>query len=167
MVLKVQLPFNWSHRRTEWERSRSATWSDARISPNLYKFNLFYKSQAGFVEWPYLGTSSLKTKNKESQDKRYITFKRAAVILAAVSTEMMVHHGMILFRGWKKWPILNPKFSENIFQRERWNKDPLEEEMASHHSILAWKIPQTEEPGGLQSMGLQRVEHDWASMHTG
>ena len=33
--------------------------------------------------------------------------------------------------------------------------------MATHSSILAWRIPQTEEPGGLQSMGLQRVRHDW------
>ena len=38
--------------------------------------------------------------------------------------------------------------------------DPLEEEMATHSSILAWKIPRTEEPGGLQSIGLQRVRHD-------
>ena len=33
--------------------------------------------------------------------------------------------------------------------------------MASHSSILAWRIPWTKEPGGLQSMGLQRVEQDW------
>ena len=39
-------------------------------------------------------------------------------------------------------------------------EDPLEKEMATHSSILAWRIPQTEEPGGLWSMGLQRVEHD-------
>ena len=39
-------------------------------------------------------------------------------------------------------------------------EDPLEEEMATHSSILAWEIPWTEEPGGLQSMGLQRVGHD-------
>ena len=43
---------------------------------------------------------------------------------------------------------------------------PLEKEMATHSSILAWKIPWTEEPGRLQSMGLQRVGHDWAtSLH--
>ena len=36
-------------------------------------------------------------------------------------------------------------------------EDPLEEEMAPHSGILAWKIPWAEEPGGLQSMGLQRV----------
>ena len=39
-------------------------------------------------------------------------------------------------------------------------EDPLENEMASHSSILAWKIPGTEEPGGLQSMRSKRVRHD-------
>ena len=39
-------------------------------------------------------------------------------------------------------------------------EDPLEKEMATHPSILAWKIPWTEEPGKLQSMGLQGVGHD-------
>ena len=39
-------------------------------------------------------------------------------------------------------------------------EDPLEEGMATHFSILAWRIPWTEEPGGLQSMGLHRVGHD-------
>ena len=49
--------------------------------------------------------------------------------------------------------------------QETWVKsldreDPLEEEMATHSSILAWRIPWTEEPGGFQSMGSQRVRHD-------
>jgi len=39
-------------------------------------------------------------------------------------------------------------------------EDPLEEGMATHSSILAWRIPWTEEPGGLQSIGLQRVGHN-------
>ena len=39
-------------------------------------------------------------------------------------------------------------------------EDPLEEGMATHSSILAWKIPWTEEPSGLQSIGLQRVGHN-------
>ena len=39
-------------------------------------------------------------------------------------------------------------------------KDPLEKGMATHSSILAWRIPWTEEPGGLQSIGSQRVRHD-------
>ena len=44
-------------------------------------------------------------------------------------------------------------------------EDPLRNEMASHSSILSWRIPQTVEPGCLQSMGLQRVGHDWATKH--
>jgi len=39
-------------------------------------------------------------------------------------------------------------------------EDTLEKEMTTHSSILAWRIPWTEEPGGLQSMGWQRVRHD-------
>ena len=42
-------------------------------------------------------------------------------------------------------------------------EDALEKEMATHSSILAWKIPWTEKPGELQSMGLQRVRHDLAT----
>ena len=45
-------------------------------------------------------------------------------------------------------------------------EDPLEKEMATHSSILAWKIPWTENPGRLQSMGSQRVGHDWATSLT-
>ena len=44
-------------------------------------------------------------------------------------------------------------------------EDPLEKGIATHSSILAWRVPWTEEPGGLQSMGLQRVGHDWMT-HT-
>ena len=42
-------------------------------------------------------------------------------------------------------------------------ENPLEKGMATHSSILAWEIPRTEEPGGLQSMGLQRVGHNWVT----
>ena len=45
-------------------------------------------------------------------------------------------------------------------------EDPLEKEMATHSNIPAWKIPWTEETGGPQSVGWQRVEHDWATEHT-
>ena len=39
-------------------------------------------------------------------------------------------------------------------------EDPLEESMATHSNILVWRVPWTEEPGGLQSMGSQRIRHD-------
>ena len=60
--------------------------------------------------------------------------------------------------------VKNPPASQEI--REMWVRslgrdDPLEEGMATCSSILAWRIPRTEEPGGLQSIGLQRVGHKW------
>ena len=52
-----------------------------------------------------------------------------------------------------------PAMQETQVRSLGW-EDPLEKEMATHASTLAWKIPWTEEPGRLQSMGSQRVEHD-------
>ena len=52
-----------------------------------------------------------------------------------------------------------PAVQEMLVQSLGW-EDPLEMDMATHSSILAWRIPSTKEPDGLQSMGLQRVEHD-------
>ena len=55
-----------------------------------------------------------------------------------------------------------PAMQENQVPSLGW-KDPLEKEMATHSRILAWRIPWTKEPGGLQSIGPQRVRHDWAT----
>jgi len=57
-----------------------------------------------------------------------------------------------------------PAMWETWVQSPGW-EDPLVEGMATHSSILAWRIPWTEEPGGLQSMGSQKVGHDWATKH--
>ena len=58
-----------------------------------------------------------------------------------------------------------PAVQETQVPSQGW-EDPLEKEMATHSRTLAWKIPWTEEPGRLQSMGLQRVRHDGAtSLH--
>ena len=55
----------------------------------------------------------------------------------------------------KRLPAVRETRAQSLGQ-----EDPLEKEIATHSSTLAWKIPWTEEPGGLQSMGLQRVGHD-------
>ena len=52
-----------------------------------------------------------------------------------------------------------PAMQETRVRSLGW-EDPLEKEMATHSSILAWRIPWTEEPGGLQSTGSQRVRHN-------
>ena len=55
----------------------------------------------------------------------------------------------------KRLPAMQEKWVRSLG-----HEDPLEKEMATHSSILAWRIPWTEGPGGLQSMGSQRVGHD-------
>ena len=59
--------------------------------------------------------------------------------------------------------VKNPSAMQQTGVQALGQEDPLEKGMATHSSILAWKIPWTEESGGLQSMGLQRVEHSWAN----
>ena len=56
--------------------------------------------------------------------------------------------------------VKNPPAMWETWVRSLGREDPLEKAMATHSGILAWRIPWTEEPGGLQSMGLQRFGHD-------
>ena len=60
---------------------------------------------------------------------------------------------------WLRWYGSRRQVQET-WDRSLGQDDPLEEGMATHSSVLAWRIPGTEEPGGLQSMGLERVRHD-------
>ena len=77
----------------------------------------------------------------------------------AIKTEQNITYGL------HRW-LSSKEFARQMQQiQETWvqflgGEDPLEEEMATHSSILTWKIPWIEEPGRLQSMGLQRVRHD-------
>ena len=61
-----------------------------------------------------------------------------------------------------QWVKSLPAVWESRVWSPSW-EDPLEKEMATHCSILAWRIPRTEEPGGLQSMGSPRVGHHWVT----
>ena len=72
-------------------------------------------------------------------------FKGDPIILGASLVAQMVKH---LLTMWETWV------------RSLGWEDPLEKGIATHSSIHAWKIPWTKEPGGLQSMGSQRVGHD-------
>ena len=70
---------------------------------------------------------------------------------------------------YKSWASLVAQMVKRLpAMQETWvwslgQEDPLEKEMETHSSILAWKIPWTEEPGGPQSMGSQKVGHNWVT----
>jgi len=59
--------------------------------------------------------------------------------------------------------VKNPPAKQDMQIPSLGQEGPLEKEMATHSNILAWRIPWTEEPGGPQSMGSQRVRHDLAT----
>ena len=62
--------------------------------------------------------------------------------------------------------VMNPPTMQKTWVRSLGWEDPLKEGMETHSSILAWRIPWTEEPDGLQTMGSQRVGHDWVTKHS-
>ena len=68
---------------------------------------------------------------------------------------MEAHWASLTAQVVKNLPVVQETWGPSLGQEE-----PLEKEMDTHSSILAWRIPWTEEPGRLQSMGLQRVGHD-------
>ena len=79
----------------------------------------------------------------------------------------MVFKGYIPFMGFPRGSV-GEESTSNVGD-PGWilgGEDPLEKEMAAHSSILAWRIPRTEEPGGPQFMGSQRIGQDQASKHT-
>ena len=82
------------------------------------------------------------------------------------------HLGLEKRHIWEKESFPGGSVVKNCLpMQETWvqslgQEDPLEKEMATHSSILAWRIPWTDEPGGLQFMGLERVRCNWAHVHT-
>ena len=81
----------------------------------------------------------------------------------------LIHHKNIRKATFSIWASLVAQMVKNLpsMQETRvWSlgqEDQLEMGIATHFSTLAWRIPWTEEPGGLQSVGLQRARHDWAT----
>ena len=83
-----------------------------------------------------------------------------------VSLFLLVLFGFIFLLGFPRWSAVKNLPADSADAGAGWPlnwEDPLEKEKATPSSALAWEIPGTEEPGGLQSVVLQRVGHDWAT----
>ena len=75
---------------------------------------------------------------------------------------LLLHLWFPKWRGWWRAHLPMQEMQETWVRSLSW-EDPLKKEMATHSSIHAWRFPWTEEPGGVQFMGWQRVWHDWAT----
>ena len=76
-------------------------------------------------------------------------------LLQHQSSKAAILQASLVAQRLKRLPAMQETWVRSLGQ-----EDPLEKEMATHSSILAWRIPWAEEPGGLQSTGSQRVGHD-------
>ena len=77
------------------------------------------------------------------------------ILVTGFSRHLVTEWASLVAQRVKRLPAM-----QETWVQSRGREDPLEKEIAIHSSILAWRIPWTEEPGGLQSTGLQRVRHD-------
>ena len=75
------------------------------------------------------------------------------------ATQYLLSGASLVAQTVKNLPAMQETWVWSLYQ-----EDPLVKEMANHSSILAWRIPWSEEPGGLQSIGSQRVGHDWSDL---
>ena len=82
-------------------------------------------------------------------------FKRYSRVSLYIVLDLKLMRASLVAQRLKRLPAMRETWVQSLGQ-----EDPLEKEMATHSSILAWRIPWTEEPGGLQSMGSQRVGHN-------
>ena len=82
------------------------------------------------------------------------------------NTSWSLNFGLLLIKCWTSLVAQRVKWLPSMQETWVWSlggEDPLEKEMATHSSILAWKTPWMEKPDGLQSMESQRVGHDWVT----
>ena len=109
----------------------------------------------GARSWSWVGLSHLTKqscpfRNEDSQ--------------GAVMSKVLSRTLQNTLAQWVKTPPASKRHRRHEFSPLGW-EDPLDEEMATYSWSLAWRIPWTEEPGRLQSMGSQRVKHDWGPKH--
>ena len=102
----------------------------------------------------------------EEQHKQKFAFSRHWLKPLFPKIEIGLGNSIVYHNGSIKWSLESIRRLYHLSSYKiKFCTKKLEKEMATLSSILAWRIPWTEEPGGLQSMGLQRVRHDWATVN--
>ena len=116
-----------------------------------------------FLEFPYFLLDPMNVGNliSGSSESLIINQKLVQVLLKPIMKDF--EHNLSSMGAFQVLLVVkNPPAKQEIWVRFLGWKDTLEKEMATRSSILTWKIPWTEEPGGLQPTGLQRVRHNCA-----
>ena len=112
----------------------------------MQKWEVFTRQGEG-KDFPYLTT----IKSDKQKQKHLLVFIQLEIFMSRYT---YLHCVLCTFFVWSTLLLLCLL----------WPKDPLEKEMATHSSVLAWRIPGTGDPDGLPSMGSHRVGHDWSDL---
>jgi len=124
----------------------------------VFASTVSFALDAYFLE-PYIVLYQFKYQVKYQLEREIcLTIKPKIIIYSSSITSLLAS---LVAQTVKCQPAMWETWVQSLGQ-----EDTLEKEMATHSSTLAWKIPWTGEPGGLQSMGWQRVGHDWATSLT-
>ena len=126
------------------------------------------KTRPDFPHWEFssLVLLDIKKKKKKVEGSYGITLSNGSLPLNNAEVLTTEIPGIVLVLSFFRASLVAHLVKNPPAMWETWvwflsGEDPLEKGMATHSSILAWRIPWTEEPGRLQSMGSQRVRHDW------
>ena len=134
--------------------------------PSLSTIRILVQKVQKFISFTDLSPEPRKITSTQQLHGTYVSQINAGKGISnwtSVFPQPFVNSSFIL------WVSLVVQIVKNLLAMlETWvwsldQEDPPEKEMATHVSILAWEIPWTEEPGGLQSMGSQRVRHSWTT----
>ena len=144
-------------------------WLSRLPSFNFYSFyhtNIFVKSPCRLptwwsTKWPYQKVVTDQIFKKNLNVSIYLQSGLNVGEQALTCTGSVRYCKASQVAQWAKNPLEIQEMQETWAWSLGW-EDPLEEGMAAHASILAWRIPRTEEPEELQSTGLQKVRHDWS-----
>ena len=138
---------------------------------HFYHFTFPFVFTMSFLHF-FLTSSSQLQSNNSYLFSLMSNFKSLSWIFPFCHIQFYHFLGFLLIRGFPGGSVVkNPPANAGASCRRHgsvWSldlKDPLEEEMATHSSVLAWEKPWTEKPVRLHSMKSQRVRHDWATEH--
>ena len=136
------------------------------LLPSIFpSIRVFSNGSSLRIRWPEYWSFSFSI-SPSNEHPGLISFRMDWLDLLAVQGTLYKLK-LLFLRLCHSWESLNPPNGVIWRYIKQWVKRrTLEEEIATHCSILAWKIPWTEESGGLPSMELPRVGHDWAQVHS-